>query len=55
MAQGSANVSANASTSNGVTPFAPAKTALLTVEDLDMRFATGDGGIAALDKVSFEV
>ena len=36
-------------------PLAQAKAAVLTVEDLDMRFATGDGGIAALDKVSFGV
>jgi len=55
MAQGLAKGSANASTSNRVTPLAPAKAAVLTVEDLEMRFATGDGGIAALDKVSFGV
>jgi NitT/TauT family transport system ATP-binding protein len=55
LAQGLAQGSANASTSNRVTPLAQAKAAVLTVEDLEMRFATGDGGIAALDKVSFGV
>src|SRR5271156_3185105 len=55
MAQGPAQGSANASTSNRVTPLAQAKAAVLAVEDLEMRFSTGDGGIAALDKVSFGV
>jgi NitT/TauT family transport system ATP-binding protein len=55
LAQGLAQGSANASTNNRVMPLAQAKAAVLTVEDLDMRFATGDGGIAALDKVSFGV
>jgi len=46
---------ANILTSHRVTPVAPAKPAILAVEDLDMRFLTAEGEIAALDKVSFGV
>src|SRR5271168_1376519 len=54
-AQGLAQGSANASTGNRVTPLAQTKAAVLTVEDVAMRFATGDSDLAALDKVSFGV
>jgi NitT/TauT family transport system ATP-binding protein len=54
-AQGLAEGPANASTGNRVTPLAQAKAAVLTVENLDMRFASGDSDLAALDKISFGV
>jgi NitT/TauT family transport system ATP-binding protein len=46
-----------ASTSNRVTPLAPAASgnAILVVEDIVMRFDTGEAGLTALDDVSFTV
>jgi NitT/TauT family transport system ATP-binding protein len=48
---------ANASTSNRVMPLAQAETgpAILVVEDIVMRFVTAEGGLTALDNVSFTV
>src|ERR1700677_1571591 len=43
------------STSDRVMPVQPAKTAILVVDDIVMRFATAEGDITALDNVSFEV
>jgi NitT/TauT family transport system ATP-binding protein len=43
------------STSDRVMPVQPAKTAILVVDDIVMRFATPEGDVVALDNVSFEV
>ncbi len=43
------------STSSRVTPVPQAKAAILTVEDLGMRFVTAEGDITALDTISFDV
>ena len=42
-------------TSDRVVPVSPAEPAILVVDDLVMRFVTGDGGVTALDHVSFKV
>src|ERR1700722_14620803 len=44
-----------AATSDRVFPVSQAEPAILVVSDLFMRFTTGDGGITALDHVSFNV
>ena len=44
-----------AATSDRVVPAPQTEPAILVVDDLVMRFATGDGGITALDHVSFKV
>jgi NitT/TauT family transport system ATP-binding protein len=44
-----------AATSDRVVPVSEAEPAILVVEDLVMRFTTSDGGITALDHVSFDV
>jgi NitT/TauT family transport system ATP-binding protein len=51
MVQTMGNVSAN----SRVTPLAETKPAILAVENLDMRFATAEGDIVALDRLSFGV
>jgi NitT/TauT family transport system ATP-binding protein len=43
------------STSNRIVPVPSAEPAILIVADLVMRFATADGGVTALDHVSFGV
>jgi NitT/TauT family transport system ATP-binding protein len=44
-----------AATSDRVVPVSQAEPAILVVSDLFMRFTTGDGGVTALDHVSFNV
>jgi NitT/TauT family transport system ATP-binding protein len=44
-----------AATSDRVMPAPQAEPAILVVDDLVMRFATDDGGVTALDHVSFKV
>src|SRR5271165_3680575 len=44
-----------AATSDRVVPAPQAEPAILVVDDLFMRFATNDGGVTALDHVSFKV
>src|SRR5271169_1563331 len=46
---------ATVSTSNRVMPVPQAKTAILVVEHIVMRFVTADGDLTALDDVSFSV
>jgi NitT/TauT family transport system ATP-binding protein len=46
---------ASVSTSNRVMPAAQTPPAILVVEDIVMRFATAEGGLTALDSVSFHV
>jgi NitT/TauT family transport system ATP-binding protein len=43
------------STGNRVAPAVQASPAILSVEHIAMQFMTGEGGVAALDDVSFEV
>src|SRR5580704_5673200 len=44
-----------AATSDRVVPAPQTEPAILVVDDLVMRFVTGDGGVTALDHVSFKV
>jgi NitT/TauT family transport system ATP-binding protein len=44
-----------AATSDRVVPAPQTEPAILVVDDLFMRFATGDGGVTALDHISFKV
>jgi len=44
-----------AATSDRVVPAPQAEPAILVVDDLVMRFATDDGGVTALDHISFKV
>jgi len=44
-----------AATNDRVVPAPPAEPAILVVDDLVMRFGTSDGGVTALDHVSFKV
>ena len=44
-----------ASTSSRVTPLTQADPAILVADGLDMRFATPEGDVTALDNVSFDV
>jgi NitT/TauT family transport system ATP-binding protein len=46
---------ANVSTSDRAIPITQVKPAILSVEDIAMRFRTGEGDISALDTVSFGV
>jgi NitT/TauT family transport system ATP-binding protein len=44
-----------AATSDRVVPAPPKEPAILVVDDLVMRFGTSDGGVTALDHISFKV
>ncbi len=50
-----AQQAASISTGNRAAPASISKPAILTVEAIAMRFATTEGGVTALDDVSFEV